>query len=124
MNKIKNWGADKKLLAIMVLVFSSLIAYDQISNNQNSMSLIEFMNIIFRLTIAGLIFFIIYKLFSPIFKPAIKQCPRCGSKNLNVVKPDLLSKSRFAGIAMFTGAGKEPKNLNVCRDCGFSWEDR
>lgn len=53
-----------------------------------------------------------------------KKCPRCDSTNLNKVKPGFWAKHSFASIALFTGAGKQPKNLNVCRNCGFSWEDR
>lgn len=49
------------------------------------------------------------------------KCPRCGKKNINKVKPSLWRKAEAA--AMFNIGGK-PKTLNVCKDCGFSWEDR
>ena len=56
------------------------------------------------------------------------KCPKCDSKNLNKVKPSFLSKAAsgsavmlFPVLALFK---KPPKPLNVCRDCGFSWEDR
>lgn len=53
-----------------------------------------------------------------------KKCPKCDSENLNKVKPGLWSKYMAASTILWFGAGKQPKTLNVCRDCGFSWEDR
>lgn len=59
-----------------------------------------------------------------------KKCLKCNSKNINVVKESFGAdfKRSLTNVAMpirfLTGAGKKPKNLNVCRDCGFSWEDR
>ncbi len=52
------------------------------------------------------------------------KCPRCDSKNLKKVKPGFWSKYMAASTIVWFGAGKRPKTLNVCRDCGFSWEDR
>jgi len=57
-----------------------------------------------------------------------KKCPRCDSKKLKMVKPSLMKRA-FPGSAflLFGPIGllaKQPKTLNVCRDCGFSWEDR
>ena len=52
-----------------------------------------------------------------------KKCPKCDSKKIKKVKPGLWSKYMAASTMLF-GAGKQPKTLNVCRDCGFSWEDR
>jgi hypothetical protein len=52
------------------------------------------------------------------------KCPRCGSTNLNQVKPGLKDKYMASSTMLFTGAGKISKTLNVCRDCSFSWEDR
>jgi predicted Zn-ribbon and HTH transcriptional regulator len=46
-----------------------------------------------------------------------KECPKCDSKNIKEVKPDMWAKARAA-------YWNQPKILNVCRDCGFSWEDR
>jgi hypothetical protein len=53
-----------------------------------------------------------------------KKCLRCESKNINVDKPtgwqnfnNLTKRAAMPWV-------KELKNLNVCRDCGFSWEDR
>lgn len=50
-----------------------------------------------------------------------KQCPKCDSKNIKEVKPTWWRKTMAAGVAPW---GHQPKTLNVCRDCGFSWEDR
>jgi hypothetical protein len=53
-----------------------------------------------------------------------KKCPRCDSKNINIVKPSAMAK--FANLqkrAVFPWTQKL-KNLNVCKACGFSWEDR
>lgn len=49
-----------------------------------------------------------------------KKCPKCDSKNLNVVKPGFTAKS----AQLWTMGLRKAVNLNVCRDCGFSWEDR
>jgi len=59
-----------------------------------------------------------------------KKCPKCGGKQVNVVKEtfvqDLMRNLHnvMFPIRFFTGHGKKPKNLNVCKDCAFSWEDR
>lgn len=53
-----------------------------------------------------------------------KKCPKCDSTNLNKVKPGFWSKYMAASTMLWLGAGKQPKTLNVCRDCSFSWEDR
>jgi transposase-like protein len=50
-----------------------------------------------------------------------KQCPRCDSYEIKEVKPTFWQKVMSAGVAPW---GKPPKTLNVCRSCGFSWEDR
>lgn len=59
-----------------------------------------------------------------------KKCLKCDSKNVKTQKESFLAdfkRSLFnvmLPIRFFTGHGKKPKPLNVCRDCGFSWEDR
>lgn len=59
-----------------------------------------------------------------------KKCIKCGGKQVNVVKEKFLAdlkRSLFNvmfPIRFFTGHAKKSKNLNVCKDCGFSWEDR
>lgn len=50
-----------------------------------------------------------------------KKCPKCDSTSLNFVKPTFWQKYMAAGLSPW---GEKPKTLNVCRDCGFSWEDR
>jgi hypothetical protein len=50
-----------------------------------------------------------------------KKCPKCDSKKIKEVKPSLWRK---AEAASFFNLGGKPRTLNVCRDCGFSWEDR
>jgi len=56
------------------------------------------------------------------------KCPRCDKKNINKVKPSLFEKAKRGSAFMLAGpfalGMKEPKTLNVCKDCGFSWEDR
>lgn len=57
-----------------------------------------------------------------------KKCPKCGSYNLSKVKPSLWKKWQDASIKVvffpFSLFRKGAKTLNVCRDCGFDWEDR
>lgn len=63
-----------------------------------------------------------------ITNPFGKKCPKCDSKNLNKVKPSLMQKALPGSAFLLFGPigllAKQPKTLNVCRDCGFSWEDR
>lgn len=57
--------------------------------------------------------------------PFGKKCPKCDSKNLKVLKPGFIKKWGETSTRAFTlGISKVTPNLNVCRDCGFSWEDR
>lgn len=65
-----------------------------------------------------------------------KRCPKCDSKNIKKVKASLIKKATPASLAaagcillgpvgLLAGLlGRPKKPLNVCRDCGFSWEDR
>lgn len=53
-----------------------------------------------------------------------KQCPKCDSENLNTVKPGFFKHLMQENIAINVPGAKISKPLNVCRDCGFSWEDR
>lgn len=53
------------------------------------------------------------------------KCPRCDSPNLNKVKPSLWRKFMDSQYQTLTfGIRKPSKTLNICRDCGFDWEDR
>lgn len=49
-----------------------------------------------------------------------KKCPKCDSQNLKVIKPGFRANS----MQLWTMGLRKAVNLNVCRDCGFSWEDR
>ena len=59
-----------------------------------------------------------------------KKCPKCDSKEIKTMKESLLNDTKRSAlnvvlpIRFLTGAGKKPKPLNVCKSCGFSWEDR
>jgi predicted Zn-ribbon and HTH transcriptional regulator len=57
-----------------------------------------------------------------------KKCPKCDSHNIKVVKPGLMRRAQKGSAFLVFGPlallMKDPKNLNVCRKCGFSWEDR
>jgi predicted RNA-binding Zn-ribbon protein involved in translation (DUF1610 family) len=57
-----------------------------------------------------------------------KKCPKCGSRNINTISENFLSKTRrlawhvlFFITILFMRA---PKKQLVCRECGFSWEAR
>ena len=60
-----------------------------------------------------------------IFKPG---CPKCGSKNLGIVKESLAQQmrrfTRNVLIPIMFLFSRAPKPLYVCKDCGFSWEKR
>lgn len=58
------------------------------------------------------------------FGLGVKKCPKCDSKNLNVVKPGFLKHLMQQNVAIYHPGLQPSKTLNVCRDCGFSWEDR
>lgn len=59
-----------------------------------------------------------------------KRCPKCGENKVNAVKESFLADLRRSTfnvmfpIRLLTSSGRKPKNLNVCKSCGFSWEDR
>ncbi len=54
-----------------------------------------------------------------------KKCPKCNGKNINVVRPNLFTKWVDVSLRLPTlGIRREAKNLNVCTNCGFSWDDR
>lgn len=54
-----------------------------------------------------------------------KKCPRCGKTNINKVEVSGSTKIADAFLLVMTGGiRKGTKALNVCRDDGFSWEDR
>jgi hypothetical protein len=48
-----------------------------------------------------------------------KKCPVCEGTNIKTQKPSLLTKAQEV-IWPFKG---DTKNLNLCEDCNFSWED-
>jgi len=48
-----------------------------------------------------------------------KKCPVCDSENVKISRPPMLTKF-IEAIWPFKG---ESKNLNICSDCSFSWED-
>lgn len=53
------------------------------------------------------------------------KCPRCDSRNIKKVKPGLWRRFSDLNFEVLTlGIRKPSKTLNVCRDCGFSWENR
>lgn len=79
----------------------------------------EFILSIWKFTVAC--FGMISKVIKEIQESSKDKCPRCDSTNLNYVEPSFWQKAKSAGIAPW---GKPAKTLNVCRDCGFSWEDR
>lgn len=54
-----------------------------------------------------------------------KKCPKCDSTNLKQVKVSGWKHDAEMTLQAFTlGLRKPTPPLNVCRDCGFSWEDR
>jgi len=53
-----------------------------------------------------------------------RECPKCDSMNLKVVKAGRWNHLMQQNVAMWVPGAKISKPLNVCRDCGFSWEDR
>jgi len=53
-----------------------------------------------------------------------KQCPKCDSRNIKTVKAGFIKHLIQQNIAICVPGAKISKPLNVCRDCGFSWEDR
>jgi hypothetical protein len=57
-----------------------------------------------------------------------KQCPKCDSRAIKQVKPGSMQKALPGSLFFLFGPigllAKQSKTLNVCRDCGFSWEDR
>jgi len=48
-----------------------------------------------------------------------KRCPVCDSEKVKTSKPPFLTKIKET-FWPFKG---ESKNLNLCSDCSFSWED-
>ncbi len=52
-----------------------------------------------------------------------KECPKCDSQNIKTLKAGFWARNNQKLDAFWTGGGVS-KPLNVCRDCGFSWEDR
>lgn len=54
-----------------------------------------------------------------------KKCPKCDSINLKTLKVSGWKHDQEMVMQSLTlGIRKPTQPLNVCRDCGFSWEDR
>ena len=57
-----------------------------------------------------------------------KECPACGGKNINSVKPSMMKQAQKGSAFLLLGPlallMKSPKTLYVCQDCKFSWEER
>lgn len=59
-----------------------------------------------------------------------KKCPKCNGTNINVVKESMIDNMRRSAlnvaipVRFLTSRGKKPRDLNVCQDCSFNWEDR
>jgi len=51
-------------------------------------------------------------------------CPKCDSQNLKVVKAGRWNHLMQQNVAIWVPGAKISKPLNVCRDCGFSWDSR
>lgn len=77
--------------------------------------------------ISNIIFLPLKIIFMP-FRKKKKQCPKCDSFNLKEVKPTSSEKALPLSLAFLIGPlgllYPRAKTLNVCRDCGFSWEQR
>ncbi len=52
-----------------------------------------------------------------------KRCPKCDSKDINIVKKKNWMTSALRG-QYFQELFNRSKDLYVCRNCGFSWEER
>ena len=52
-----------------------------------------------------------------------KKCPKCDCRNINTIKPSIVKRT-FEALDWTTIFRGKSKNLNVCRECSFSWEDR
>ena len=55
------------------------------------------------------------------------KCPKCDSTNINTVRRNKMGHHSLGCFALlfFWPAlffMKKPKDLQVCRNCGFSWE--
>ncbi|MCX6727018.1 MAG: hypothetical protein NTY75_04425 [Candidatus Shapirobacteria bacterium] len=53
-----------------------------------------------------------------------KKCPKCDSRNVKTVKAGFMKHLMQQNVAIWVPGAKISKPLNVCRNCGFSWEDR
>lgn len=51
-------------------------------------------------------------------------CPKCDSHNIRVVKSSRWNHLMEQNVAIWVPGAKISKPLNVCRDCGFSWDSR
>ena len=117
---------------IVIISLILLIVYEYFSPKNVVESITNFINeiprLIYVISRIAIIVIVVYVILKIISRSKAKQCPRCDSTNLKMVKPGLMQKatkgSAFLLFGAFALGMKEPKNLNVCRDCGFSWEDR
>lgn len=54
-----------------------------------------------------------------------KQCPKCDSYEIKTLKTGWWKRQQELSLQFWTmGMRKPTQPLNVCRKCGFSWEDR
>lgn len=59
-----------------------------------------------------------------LFKKKV-QCPKCDSFKIKTVKSSWWKRQQEASLQLLTfGIRKPTSPLNVCRSCGFSWENR
>lgn len=70
----------------------------------------------------------VFKLIGKLWISTKKQCPKCDSREIKQVKPGSMQKALPGSLFFLFGPigllAKQSKILNVCRGCGFSWEDR
>jgi hypothetical protein len=73
-------------------------------------------------------FKILIRLIDKLWISTKKQCPKCDSREVKQVKPSSMQKALPGSLFFLFGPigllAKQSKTLNVCRVCGFSWEDR
>lgn len=120
--KLMKKNKPVRISVIVIVCLILLVIYDYFSADDVIEGIMYFFSILIPISIVVLVFYGISQ--SPIksmFQPKLKQCPKCDSTNLNYVKPTFWQKAKSVGVAPW---GKPVKTLNVCRDCGFSWEDR
>jgi len=59
-----------------------------------------------------------------------RKCAKCGLKTINIISESFgarlwrITKNIMFPIRILMSVSRRPKSTNVCRSCGFSWEDR